>query len=268
MPQEPQVVIAGGGDGTIASAAGELLVGPASDHGSAAARHHEPVRQALGFSAPPRRCPGGTRARAEDALVDVGEANGRVFLHQVSFGIQPRMARLRERIGYSSRLTKMFAAARALLMLAARPKTVRVILQADGPPRRVKTPVLVVSNNPLGAETNVSLPVSLNGGVLGLYVLEHFTLPALLRLALDYLANRVTANPAVNAETVSHVTIRKRRSRFTSSRPRAVAAGIDGWRNGAARKSRAHSHQAAKPQGAGAAPAACGRNLTTPAAIQ
>lgn len=221
------IVIAGGGDGTMASAAG-LLVGTGLTMGALPLGTMNLFVKALGFS-PRLEDALEEIAHAGDALVDVGEANGRVFLHQVSFGIQPRMARLRERIGYSSRLTKMFAAARALLVLAARPKTVRVILQADGPPRRVKTPVLVVSNNPLGAETDVSLPVSLNGGVLGLYVLEHFTLPALLRLALDYLANRVATNPAVNSETVSHVTIRKRRSRLQSRRlRRSLQASMDG----------------------------------------
>ena len=50
---------------------------------------------------------------AEVKLVDAGRANGRLFLHHVSFGLQPRMVRIRERLGYRSRLTKMLAAVRA-----------------------------------------------------------------------------------------------------------------------------------------------------------
>jgi diacylglycerol kinase family enzyme len=221
------VIIAGGGDGTIASVAGALK-GSDIVMGALPLGTMNLFVQALGFSAQLEQALA-ELVGARQGMVDVGEANGRVFLHQISFGLQPRMARLRERIGYSSRFTKLWATARALLMLAARPKIVRVILQADGPPRRVKTPVLVVSNNPLGAPTNERLPVSLQDGVLGLYVLEHFSLPKLLHLALDYLANRVTANPAVTAETVSHVTIRKRRSRFEHKRRRrSLQAAMDG----------------------------------------
>lgn len=222
-----QVVIAGGGDGTIASVASELL-GSGITMGALPLGTMNLFVQAVGFS-PKLEEALDELAETEDAMIDVGEANGNIFLHQVSFGLQPRMARLRERIGYSSRLTKMWAAARALAVLVARPKMVRVSLQADGPPQRVKTPMLVISNNPLGAEANVSLPVSLDAATLGLYTLDKFSLPALLRLALDYLAGRMKNNPAVTAETVSHVTIRKRRGRFSRrGKPRSLQASMDG----------------------------------------
>jgi len=221
------IVIAGGGDGTIASAAGAIM-GSALTMGALPLGTMNLFVQALGFSSTLEDALA-QLAHSETAMVDVGEANGRVFLHQISFGLQPRMARLRERIGYSSRLTKMLAATRALIVLAARPKIVRVILQADGPPRRVKTPMLVVSNNQLGAASNVSLPVSLRGGVLGIYALEQYTLFALLRLALDYLADRLSSNSSVSTETATHVTIRSRQGRFSRKKKRrSLLASLDG----------------------------------------
>lgn len=216
------VVIAGGGDGTIASAAGELI-GTGITMGSLPLGTMNLFVQALGFSATLEEALD-ELAEADEGMVDVGEANGRVFLHQISFGIQPRMARLREKIGYSSRLTKMLAAARALIVVAVRPKMVRVMMEHGGQTQRVKTPMLAVSNNPLGNEANPSLPVSLDGGTLGIYMLEQFSLSALLRLALDYLAGRIDANPAVNSDTAADVKISRRSRRGE----KALQASMDG----------------------------------------
>ncbi len=90
------IIVVGGGDGTIASVAGQLA-------GSDIALAVLPlgtmnmVSQAAGFT-----------QTLEDAIheiavgeaqaVDVGRVNGRAFLHQVSFGIQPRVVRIREKI--------------------------------------------------------------------------------------------------------------------------------------------------------------------------
>ena len=202
------VIFAGGGDGTIASAAG-LLMDTDITMGALPLGTMNLFVQALGFS-PVLEEVIKQFEISKTVHVDVGFANDRIFLHQVSFGLQPRMARLREKIGYSSRMTKMLAAARAFALLAMKPKTVSVNLSADGAVRRVKTPLLIVSNNPLGRDGHAALPLALDGGKLGLYVLNQFSFSSLFRLARDYLANRLIDNPAVEAQIVGQVEIGRR----------------------------------------------------------
>lgn len=199
------VIIAGGGDGTITSVASELLE-------SGVVMGVLPLGtmnffvQALGFS-PVLETALDQLGASLERKVDVGVANERIFLHQVSFGLQPRMGRIREKIGYSSRLTKMLAGVRAFLLLAARPKLVRVIVDADGEVRRVKSPLLVISNNPLEGGEKPTLPASLEDGVVGIYALGPLSFGRVFRLGLDYLANRVVKNPAVEARTAGKVTV-------------------------------------------------------------
>jgi diacylglycerol kinase family enzyme len=221
------VIIAGGGDGTISSAAG-LLAGTDVILGALPLGTMNLFVQALGFS-PKLELALHQLASAHIEEIDVGAVNGRVFLHQVSFGLQPRMARLRERMGYRSRFTKMLTGFRALLIIAANPKLVRVKVDADGATERVKAPLLVVSNNPLGAKGNVSLPQTLSSGQLGYYILSEFSLRMLFRLARDYLANRIDANEAIEKRTVTALTIKRRsRSRLPRRRRRKILSSIDG----------------------------------------
>ncbi|MFN0191670.1 MAG: diacylglycerol/lipid kinase family protein, partial [Aestuariivirga sp.] len=224
---EYDVIIAGGGDGTISSTAG-LLSGTNIILGALPLGTMNLFVQALGFSP---RLDGALDqlAAAHVEAIDVGTVNGRVFLHQVSFGLQPRMARIRERMGYSSRLTKMFTGFRALLIVAANPKLVRVRVDADGAAQKVKAPLLIVSNNPLGAKSNVSLPQTLSSGQLGYYILTEFSFRMLFRLARDYLANRFDANEAIEKRTVTALTIKKRsRNRLRRRKKLKILSSIDG----------------------------------------
>ena len=222
------VVIAGGGDGTITSVAAELL-GSDRVMGALPLGTMNLFVQALGFS-PVLEEALAQLGSAVAKDIDVGLANDQLFLHQISFGLQPRMARLRERIGYSSRFTKMLAAARAVIVLAARPKMVRVLVDADGDLRRVKTPLLIISNNPLGRDNKPALPVSLEAGVVGLYSLERFSISNLIRLGLDYLANRIGNSPVVDARTASKVVVARasRRLLRRTRKVRGLLASMDG----------------------------------------
>ena len=219
-------IIAGGGDGTIASAAMALLNSDVA-MGALPLGTMNLFVQALGFS-PTLEQALDDMARAEPKDIDVGVVNGKVFLHQVSFGLQPRLARLREKIGYRSRLTKMISGLRALTVLAANPKLVRIDLEVDGKPQRMKVPLVIVSNNRLGNNLNFSLQSSLTDGELGLYALKHFSLWTLLKLAKDHLANRLIVNPALDMTTAQSITVLPRRSRLTGRKPKSILASLDG----------------------------------------
>jgi diacylglycerol kinase family enzyme len=119
------------------------------------------------------------------------------------------MARLRERRGYRSRLGKMLGAASALITLALRPRMFRVMANIDGEIARVATPMLAVTNNPIGSDRHWSVQHRLDGGVLGYYALSSFSLKDLGKLALGYLRNRLHDDDIVESRTVQNIKLRR-----------------------------------------------------------
>jgi diacylglycerol kinase family enzyme len=222
------VVIAGGGDGTISSAAAIVMKHDVILGALPLGTMNLFVR-ALGFS-PVLEQALQQFSRAEPRAVDVGIVNDRLFLHQVSFGVQPRLARLREKMGYRNRLTKMVAGARALTTLALAPRPVRVNVLMNTEHLRVTSPMIVISNNLLGAKHDATLPARLDEGVLGIYVLTDTSLRALLRLARAYLARRGSNTGAIDARQSVSVTIKRRPRRFSTvkKRRKALLSSIDG----------------------------------------
>jgi diacylglycerol kinase family enzyme len=224
-----EVIIAGGGDGTISSAASVVMSHDRAILGALPLGTMNLFVRALGFS-PVLEQALQQFKKAEPRAVDVGIVNDRLFLHQVSFGVQPRLARLREKMGYRNRLTKMVAGARALATLAMAPRPVRVNVLMNQEHLRVTSPMIVISNNLLGAKRDPALPERMDEGVLGIYVLTDTSLRALLRLARAYLARRGSTADAIDARQSVAVTIKRRPRRFSSikKKRKALLSSIDG----------------------------------------
>jgi diacylglycerol kinase family enzyme len=222
------VVIAGGGDGTISTAA-ELVMQHGAILGALPLGTMNLFVRALGFS-PVLEDALQQMAKAKVQSVDVGMANNKVFLHQVSFGVQPRLARLRERMGYRNRLTKIMSSARALLTLAMAPRPVRVNLLLGNQHVRVTSPIIVVSNNMLGARHGASLPEKLDEGILGVYVLTDTSLRTLMRLARAYLFRQNPPETALLQHSGTSLTVKRRPGRLSSAKKRrkALLSSIDG----------------------------------------
>jgi diacylglycerol kinase family enzyme len=220
------IVVAGGGDGTIASAAAALL-DTGVIMGALPLGTMNLFVQALGFS-PKLEDALSQFASAHVSEIDVGLANDRVFLHQVSFGLQPRMAKLREKLGYRSRIGKMMGAARALVTLAARPKLVRINVELDGETLKVSSPMVAITNNPIGSDKHWSVQHRLDGGVLGYYALSDTSLRALLRLARGYLRNRLHDDEIVDNRTAHEVLIKRRPRKINFKRRKGILASMDG----------------------------------------
>jgi diacylglycerol kinase family enzyme len=117
---------------------------------------------------------------------------------------------------------------RALTVLAANPKQVRIDLDVDGKTQNLKVPLVIVSNNRLGEDLNFSLQASLMQGELGLYALKHFSLLTLLRLAKDHLAGKLVVNPALDMTTAQSITVLARPNRLTRRKPKSILASMDG----------------------------------------
>jgi diacylglycerol kinase family enzyme len=217
-------IVVGGGDGTVASVAG-LLAGSGLAMGILPLGTMNLMAKAIGMSADPAQALEQLRHAREES-VDAARVGGRLFLHHVSFGIQPRMVRIRERLGYSSRLTKMLAGARALFSVLLKPQSQRLSLALDGEQRDVKAPALIVSNNIY--EDSAWLKQSrLDEGLLGVYALKPMSRLAFMRLALDLLRGRWRDNLNIAEDHARSVRIEISRRRL-GRRRRRIWASIDG----------------------------------------
>ncbi|MFT3987021.1 diacylglycerol/lipid kinase family protein [Aestuariivirga sp.] len=179
--QRYQTIVVGGGDGTVASVAGQLA-GTGITMGVLPLGTMNMVAQAIGI---PANLEQAVTALADGhaVAIDVGRVNGKAFLHQVSFGIQPRVVRIRERIGYSSRLTKMLTGLTAIFAVLARPRTIRMIAEEEGTLSRLRIPALAISNNVYRSD-KPGIPVRLDGGVLGIYAVSAKRWRDYIRIAL------------------------------------------------------------------------------------
>ena len=217
-------LIVGGGDGTVASAAG-LLAGSGIAMGILPLGTMNLMAKSIGLSADPAVAAAQLRT-AEARPVDAARVGGRLFLHHISFGIQPRMVRIREKLGYSSRLTKMLAGLRALASVLLRPQSQRLTLTLDGTRREIKAPALVISNN-IYVDSAWLMQARLDEGLLGIYALKPMSRLAFLRLALDLFRGRWRDNLNIAEDNARSVTIEISRRRFGRKR-RSVWASIDG----------------------------------------
>lgn len=216
-------LIVGGGDGTLASAAG-LAAGTGVAVGILPLGTMNLMAKTIGMEADLPAALQQLRS-AEVKTVDAGRANGRLFLHHVSIGLQPRMVRIRERLGYSSRLTKMFSALRASLAVLLKPRSRRLGLEVDGRHMDVRTPALIISNNVY--ENSMMLrQARLDEGILGIYALNPMSFPAYLRLAIDLFRGRWRENLNVMELRGRDVQVTRRRRFGRISR--SIKATLDG----------------------------------------
>ena len=139
-----EVVVAGGGDGTV-DAVASAIIGTEKTLGVL------PLGT-LNHFAKDLKIPLEPEAAAEIIVVgyrtnvDVGEVNGRIFLNNSSLGLYPLIVREREkqqRLGYH----KWPAFAWAALTVLRRYPLVDVRLQAEGKELRRRTPFVFVGNN-------------------------------------------------------------------------------------------------------------------------
>jgi len=162
---------------------------------------------------------------AQPVSIDVGRVNGRVFLHHVSLGLQPRMAKIRERLGYGSRLTKIINGLRALVYTILRPPHLKLDAVLDGAQQKVRSPAVVVSNNLFG-EGHLPYADRMDDGVLGLYVVNSFRTLHIFRVAGGLLTSHWAANPHVDVQSGHHLEIRSLKAGWAARRK--ILASVDG----------------------------------------
>lgn len=216
---ECDVILAGGGDGTISAAAGiawraDKAIGviPAGTMNLFARSLAVPLN--IHNAA-------GALALGRITQCDIATANGRPFVHQYSVGLQPRIVERRDALDHNSRVEKMIAGVRAAFGTFVRPPAFRVRLTLDGHRVEEKANLVTVSNNPFG-EGHIPYADSLDNGVLGVYRAGLLSPSAAVKLATDLLIGSWSSNPDFRATTAREVLIEFPRKK------RNVSAVIDG----------------------------------------
>lgn len=211
-------ILAGGGDGTISTAAGiafmsgkPLAVLPAGTMNLFARALKVPLVLTDALEA---------IAGGEIGNVDVATANDRAFVHQFGVGIHARLVRIRDNMSYRSRIGKMLASLRAIGAVAINPPQFEAEFRTSTGVERRRVSGIAISNNPLG---NRQIHAEgLNGGVLGIYVAEPMSTWALLHLTLDLFLGTWRDSPMVSEREVDEVTL------HFPKRKRGAHAVIDG----------------------------------------
>lgn len=192
------VVLAGGGDGTISAAAGVVMntgkilaVLPAGTMNLFARSLGMPLDLDAAIDA-------FATGRVRD--VDVASANGRPFVHQYSVGMHAKLVKMRDEMKFSSRLGKIRASARAALATVMRPPSMRVHIDIDATELRAHTSAIGVTNNLFG-EGHLPYADKPDGGTLGVYVTTAHRLPQLLSFLANMLVGRWRTNAHVEIHT-------------------------------------------------------------------
>jgi diacylglycerol kinase family enzyme len=181
---DSEIVVAGGGDGTIGAVAAGLLdspkalgILPLGTFNYFARRHGIPLDLdgALGIIA------GDIAPRA----VSVGEVNGRVFLNNSSIGLYPAILKQREttyrRFGRSQAAAYLSAA----FVLIRPPGFLHLEVTADGKPIARRTPLLFVGVNPHQmADFGIPGYECVDDGRLAVYVTRPLSTGQMWRLGL------------------------------------------------------------------------------------
>ena len=196
------VLLVGGGDGTVSAAVAALFEGeltlailPAGTMNLFARTLQIP----LGLEAAVKALAGGTVT-----AVDVATVNGKPFIHQFAAGLHARIVRFRENLSYGSRVGKMWATTRALALALKKLPKVQLVIDMDGRIERLTCTAIAISNNVYGPG---HLPFADNpkGGVLGIYICTERKLSRVAKLTLDIFTGTWRKNSDLVVKSASRV---------------------------------------------------------------
>ncbi len=184
-----QIVVAGGGDGSI-NAIASTLVGGSKILGvlPLGTLNHfaKDLKIPLDLAEAAR-----TIAAGQTADIDVAEVNGRIFVNNSSLGLYPNIVRHREkqqRLGYG----KWPAFAWAAFTVWRRYPFLNVRLVVEGQEIKSRTPFVFVGNNKYEMEGfKIGAREKLDGGELCLYITHRTGRWGLMRLGLRALLGRL-----------------------------------------------------------------------------
>ena len=209
---EVQIIVAGGGDGTVSAVAAEII-GTGKTLGVLPLGTLNHFAKDLQISLDIEEA---VRVISENYTqkVDVGEINGRIFINNSSIGLYPNIVRQREqhqKSGYG----KWFALARATIETLRRYRSLHVKLKIESKEIVRRSPFVFVGNNEYEMEIfNVGSRKCLDAGKLSLYLLHRTGKFGLLSLGLRTLFGRLRQAKDFEAFCVEEIKIETRRKRL------------------------------------------------------
>jgi diacylglycerol kinase family enzyme len=149
----------------------------------------------------------------EPRRIDLGEVNGRIFLHKVVVGFVPGLAAAREQIrGHESVVAKLGFLRHLFRRLLRARRFAIEIRYRDGTTRIERAlSVAVASNGYEAGLGRIFARDTLDGGNLTLYVLKHLTPTDFARLSAEMVVGTWKDDEALQIEDVGTVTIRMRK---------------------------------------------------------
>jgi diacylglycerol kinase family enzyme len=211
-----ELVVAGGGDGTISCVAG-AIAGTGTILGILPLGTLNHLARDLGI---PSALEDAAKliASGKTRRIDVAEVNGRVFVNNSAIGIYPLMVNDREsqqeRLGRPKRLAMAIAAARTMLRFSSR----RLTLTANERKAAVDTPLLFVGNNTYRLEMPGSgTRERLDSGELCVIVLRRKSRLGFLATAIRSLIGRERPIDIVQLDDVQTLRVDSARPSLTIS---------------------------------------------------
>lgn len=231
------IILAGGGDGTISLAAGllahsdkALAILPAGTMNLFARSLAIPQDLRMAMEA---------LAHGDIKNVDIADADGHYFVHQLSIGMHPKLIRLRERMTFRSRIGKIFASVRAAMATMIRPPKLDVELELSETKVRTTTSNLAITNNLYAEGQRLPFTDQPDGGQLGVYITHARTRSELILWLLNMGIGRWRQNEQMEIHEATDVTVR------ICSRRRRFKCAIDGELRPLQRETRIRLHPGA-----------------------
>lgn len=213
------VILVGGGDGTVSTAAARLM-GKKKALAILPAGTMNLFARSLGI---PQSLDAAIAAFADGHIVsvDMASANGEPFVHQFSVGMHAKMIHLRDKMQFGSRLGKMRASARAAYDTLANPPKMDVTLTIGEAEVIARASAIGVTNNLFG-EGHLPYADNPAGGVLGIYVTVARQKGELMKFILNVARGKWRDNEHVEIHKTDKVKLNIR------SRRRKLYAAMDG----------------------------------------
>ncbi|MET3925808.1 diacylglycerol kinase family protein [Devosia sp. 2618] len=211
MASDASTIVAAGGDGTITALAATLVgaekslaILPLGTVNALAKDLHVPLDLPSAVAA---------LATGVEQRIDVGEVNGRMFLHKVVIGLIPGMAAGREHIRGRQDASAKIGFMRYFFRRLARARRLAVVIEPNEGVRRVERvqAIAVASNSYDEGLGQFFSRQSLDRGTLTLYVLHHLTTRDFFRLTASMLLGRWKSDEALTVESVKAITINVRK---------------------------------------------------------
>lgn len=216
VEEAADLLIVGGGDGSVSAAAG-ILAGKGTRLGILPLGTLNHFARDLDI---PLDLADAAKliAEGEARPIDVAEVNGRVFVNNSAIGLYPLMVidrdLQRKRLGRSKRLAMLVASARTL----ARFNHYRLTLTVNDEQARVDTPLLFVGNNDYRIDLRApGRRDSLEDGRLSVFVMRKKTRRGLIAASVRALVNRTRPDDMVRLDDVERLLVESRRRHLVIS---------------------------------------------------